>query len=167
MSAAVLAAGDTAALVLFVIIGLLNHDHGVTAAGLARTALPLLGAWFIVSAVDGNYRRPGWRALIVTWAIAGFGMGLSYSTLSLVTLREAPPAEQGAATAGLQLSDVLGTSLGTGVGGALIALGARSGSPGWVGLAGAFVVAAVVAIAGLAITRRLGGSSRGRAVGVR
>jgi MFS family permease len=93
---------------------------------------------------------------VVTWAIAGFGMGLSYSTLSLVVLREAPPAEQGAATAGLQLSDVLGTSLGTGVGGALIAFGARSGSPGWVGLADAFAVAVAVAVAGLAITRRLG-----------
>jgi MFS family permease len=98
---------------------------------------------------------------VVTWSIAGFGMGLSYSTLSLVTLREAPPAEQGAATAGLQLSDVLGTSLGTGVGGALIAFGARSGSPGWVGLAGAFAVATGVGLVGLAITRRLGESSSG------
>jgi MFS family permease len=92
---------------------------------------------------------------VVTWAIAGFGMGLSYSTLALVVLREAPVAEQGAATAGLQLSDVLGTSLGTGVGGALIAFGARSGSPGWVGLAGAFAVAVAVALVGLAITPRL------------
>jgi MFS family permease len=92
---------------------------------------------------------------VVTWAIAGFGMGLSYSTLALVVLREAPPAEQGSATAGLQLSDVLGTSLGTGIGGALIAFGARSGSPGWVGLAGAFAIAVAVAVAGLAITRRL------------
>jgi len=104
---------------------------------------------------------------VVTWAITGFGMGLSYSTLSLVVLREAPPAEQGAATAGLQLSDVLGTSLGTGVGGALIAFGARSGSPGWVGLAGAFAVAVAVAFAGLAITRRLGASSGGRTLRVR
>jgi MFS family permease len=93
---------------------------------------------------------------VVTWGIAGFGMGLSYSTLSLVVLRQAPPAEQGSATAGLQLSDVLGTSLGTGIGGALIAFGARSGSPGWVGLAGTFAVSVAVALAGLAITRRLG-----------
>jgi MFS family permease len=93
---------------------------------------------------------------VVTWGIAGFGMGLSYSTLSLVVLRRAPPAEQGSATAGLQLSDVLGTSLGTGIGGALIAFGVRSGSPGWVGLAGAFAVSVAVAVAGLTITRRLG-----------
>ncbi|HXI81362.1 MAG TPA: MFS transporter [Verrucomicrobiae bacterium] len=94
---------------------------------------------------------------VVAWGITGFGMGLSYSTLSLVVLREAPPAEQGAATAGLQLSDVLGTSLGTGIGGALIAFGARSGSPDWVGLAGVFAVASSVAFVGLAITRRLAG----------
>jgi MFS family permease len=92
---------------------------------------------------------------VVTWGITGFGMGLSYSTLSLVVLREAPQAEQGAATAGLQLSDVLGTSLGTGVGGALIAFGVRSASPGWVGLAAAFAVAVAAAIVGLTVTRRL------------
>ncbi len=92
---------------------------------------------------------------VVTWAVAGFGMGLSYSTLALVVLREAPAGEQGAATAGLQLSDVLGTSLGTGIGGALIAFGARSGSPAWVGLGATFVVAVAVALVGLTITRRL------------
>ena len=72
---------------------------------------------------------------VATWSVAGFGMGLSYSTLSLLTLREAPPEEQGAATAALQLSDVLGTSLGAGLGGALIAAASRAGSAGWVGLA--------------------------------
>ena len=93
---------------------------------------------------------------VVMWGVAGFGMGLSYSTLSLVVLREAPPDEQGAATAGLQLSDVLGTSLGAGVGGALIAFGARAGEPAWVGLGATFAVATVVAVVGLALTRRLG-----------
>jgi hypothetical protein len=71
-------------------------------------------------------------------------------------LREAPVAEQGAATAGLQLSDVLGASLGTGIGGALIAFGLRAGRPAWEGLAATFVVAAVVALIGLALTTRLG-----------
>jgi len=93
---------------------------------------------------------------IVIWGIAGFGMGLAYSTPSLIVLREAPVAEQGAATAGLQLSDVLGASLGTGIGGALIAFGLRAGSPGWEGLAATFGVAAVVALIGLALTTRLG-----------
>ena len=90
----------------------------------------------------------------VTWGVAGLGMGLSYSVLSLVVLRWAAPGEQGAATAGLQLSDVLGTSLGTGLGGALVAAGLRAGSPGWVGLAETFAVSAGVAIVGLLLTRR-------------
>jgi MFS family permease len=97
---------------------------------------------------------------VLTWSLAGFGMGLAYSTLSLVVLREAPRSEQGAATAGLQLSDVLGTSLGTGLGGALIAAGVRAGSAGWVGLAETFAVSVVVAIIGLALTRRLGRAGR-------
>ena len=93
---------------------------------------------------------------LVTWGVAGFGMGLCYSTPSLVVLREAPIADQGAATAGLQLSDVLGASLGTGIGGALIAYGLRAGSPAWVGLAATFAIAGAVAIGGFLLTRRLG-----------
>ncbi|MBA2717760.1 MAG: MFS transporter [Chloroflexi bacterium] len=93
---------------------------------------------------------------VLMWGVAGFGMGLSYSTLSLVVLREAAPEQQGAATAGLQLSDVLGTALGTGVGGALIAFGARAGEPAWIGLGATFGIAIVVAIVGLGLTPRLG-----------
>ena len=63
---------------------------------------------------------------VVAWSVAGLAMGLSYSTLSIVVLRESPPETQGASTAGLQLSDVLGTSLGTGLGGALVAAGVAS-----------------------------------------
>jgi MFS family permease len=92
---------------------------------------------------------------IVAWAVAGLGMGFSYSPLSLTVLREAPKETQGAATAGLQLSDVLGTALGIGVGGALIAVGDRQGAELWVGLLGAFVFGVVVAAIGLSLAGRL------------
>jgi MFS family permease len=92
---------------------------------------------------------------VVTWSIAGLGMGFSYSTLSLVVLREAAPEEQGSATAGLQLSDVLGTSLGTGLGGALVAAGIRAGSPGWVGLAETFGIAAIVGVIAFVVSGRV------------
>lgn len=92
---------------------------------------------------------------IVAWTVAGLGMGLSYSPLSLTVLREATPGAEGTATSGLQLSDVLGTALGTGVGGAFIAFGARAGLAGWVGLAGAFAVGAVVGLLGIAVSGRL------------
>jgi MFS family permease len=94
---------------------------------------------------------------ILTWSIAGLGMGLSYSPLSLVTLAEAPVGGQGSATSSLQLSDTLGVALGTGVGGALIAIAAREGAPGWLGLAAAFAVGISFALLGAMLARRLPG----------
>jgi MFS family permease len=94
---------------------------------------------------------------IAAWAVAGLGMGLAYSTLSLVTLREARVEEQGAASAALQLSDVLGTALGTGVGGALIAAGLALGAEAWWGLAAAFAVGAAVDVLGVALSGRIPG----------
>jgi MFS family permease len=92
---------------------------------------------------------------VAAWTVAGFGMGLGYAPLSLTVLREAPPGGEGAATSGLQLSDVLGTALGTGVGGALIALGHGAGLEPWVGLLGAFAVGGVAGALGAMLTRRL------------
>jgi MFS family permease len=91
---------------------------------------------------------------IITWAIAGLGMGFAYSPLSLVVLAEAPEGGQGSATAALQLSDVLGTALGTGIGGAFVGSGERSGATA-AGIGGAFLAAAVVGLGGLLLARRL------------
>jgi hypothetical protein len=66
----VLAVGDTAAIVLFAVVGLINHDEGITAAGLARNVLPILGVWFAISPFTGVYKRPGFSTMILTWAIA-------------------------------------------------------------------------------------------------
>ncbi len=41
--------------------------------------------------------------------------------MTLVVLRGVPAREQGSASSALQLSDILGTALGTGVGGAIAA----------------------------------------------
>ncbi len=98
---------------------------------------------------------------IVAWSIAGFGMGLAYAPLSLTTLREAPVGGEGGATSALQLSDVLGTALGTGIAGALIAFGIRAGVEAWVGLLGAFVVGGAVGLLGIALAGRLGGTAAG------
>jgi MFS family permease len=95
----------------------------------------------------------------IAWGIAGIGMGLGYAPLALIVLAEAPPEGQGRATAALQLSDVLGTALGTGTGGAVIAFAAAAGQPAWVGLAGAFVVGALVGLVGLGLTGRLRGQT--------
>jgi MFS family permease len=91
---------------------------------------------------------------VVMWSVTGLAMGLSYSTPSLITLAEALPEEQGAATAALQLSDVLGTALGTGLGGALVVAGSPPGGLDWPGLAATFAASAIVAFAGLLLTAR-------------
>jgi MFS family permease len=98
---------------------------------------------------------PVWLAVPI-WAVAGFGIGLAYSVPSLIVLREASPEEQGSVTAALQLADVLGTALGTGVGGALIVVATATGRTLDVGLAAIYIVAGIVAVVGLLLTRRLG-----------
>ena len=65
---------------------------------------------------------------IVAWGVGGLGMGLAYSTTSLVVLETAPTGQVGSATASMELSSVLGSALGTGLGGVIIGFAAASGS---------------------------------------
>ena len=119
-----------------------------TAAGLALTAATLTwsaGAWLQAHLVARHGRH--WLALIglvliaagiagmlltlqpqvpvifasIAWAVAGLGMGLAYSTTTLVVLERAIPGQEGAASAAMQLVNGLGTAFGTGLGGMLIA----------------------------------------------
>ncbi len=93
--------------------------------------------------------------LIVTWALPATGMGLMYSAVTLVVLRRSRPAEQGTATAALQLADILGTALGVGVGGAIAAAGTRAGGDGLGWALGAVLAmsAGVAALGGIASGR--------------
>jgi MFS family permease len=86
---------------------------------------------------------------IVSWGIGGLGMGLSYSTVSLVVLETAPAQQQGAATASMELASVLGSALGTGLGGVIIALVAAAGDPPSPGIA--LVDILVIGVVGIAI----------------
>jgi MFS family permease len=92
---------------------------------------------------------------IAIWSVAGFGIGLSYSPLSVTVLGLAEPGREGSASAGLQLTDVLGGSLGTGVSGAFVALGETRGWATRSALELAFAVTLAVALAGIAASRRL------------
>lgn len=113
----------------------------IVAVGIAGTACALLAA--VPSA-----------AAVATWALAGFGIGLVYSSLSLTMLREAEPGREGEATAALQLADNLGVAFGAGLGGAAVAIGAAHGREA-LGIAVAFAVTATVAVAGAAASRRI------------
>ena len=82
-----------------------------------------------------------WPIAFPTFALAGFGMGLAYSPLALIVLSEAAAEHQGAASSSLSLTDMLGTALGTGVSGAIVAAGIRATASPMPGLAIAFAVA--------------------------
>lgn len=92
-------------------------------AGLGLTALGIVGTALMLHPVVPAMLAP------LAWGLAGLGMGVAYSTLSLVVLEHAQPGQEGRATAGLQLMNVLGSALGTGIGGAVIAH-STIGAPG-------------------------------------
>jgi len=92
---------------------------------------------------------------IGVWGIAGFAIGLAYSPLSVTVLGLAEPGREGSASASLQLTDVLGVALGTGLGGAFIALGETSGWATRSALELAFACTLAVAVAGIFAARRL------------
>ena len=88
------------------------------------------------------------------WSIAGLGMGLCYPVVTLTVLREAAPGQEGAATASLQLFDVLGNALGSGIGGALVAAGLVLAWDPRAALAIAFGGAVTALLLGLLVSRR-------------
>lgn len=95
-----------------------------------------------------------WLA-IPTVGLAGLGMGLAYSPLALIVLREASGAEQGRASSALSLTDSLGTALGTGITGAAVAASVRDAGTPLRGLVVGFAVAIGVAALGLILSSRL------------
>ncbi len=89
--------------------GLVGSGTLLIATGIGLAALSLLPGLPVATAG-------------LAWAVAGLGMGLAYSTLTLLVLETAEPGREGAASAGLQLAFTIGTAFGSGVGGALVGL---------------------------------------------
>jgi MFS family permease len=123
--------------------------HRFVRAGFGVTVLGL-AAFMLVLREDVS-----WLVSIPTFAVAGLGMGLAYSPLALIVLREAAPENQGASTSALSLTDSLGQALGTGISGAIIAASLRATDEPVNGLAVAFTVMIAVGVGGLVLTRRL------------
>ncbi|MBF8189701.1 MFS transporter [Nonomuraea sp. K274] len=63
----------------------------------------------------------GWIAA-PAWVVAGFGMGFGMTTVSVTALKQSPVNEQGANSAALSVTDMLGSALAIGVAGALVNL---------------------------------------------
>src|SRR5690606_32099900 len=63
---------------------------------------------------------PVWTSL-VGWGFAGLGMGLTYPTLSLLTLRLSAPSEQGTNTSSLQVNESLAVVVALAISGPVFA----------------------------------------------
>lgn len=101
-------------------------------------AVPV-GVWFLASAV------------------CGLGMGTAYSPLSVVALECAEPGREGAAISALQLNDILGVALGTGMAGVIVTVGDRAGAERLTSMAMVFLVAATMAVVVALLSGRLSG----------
>lgn len=108
-------------------------------AGFGCVALGITG--MAVTAVPAV---PGWLSY-PSWLVAGLGMGLTMSSLSVTLLRFTTDARRGADSAALQLADATGSALTTAIGGMAVAGAAR----GVIGYTPAFVVV-FLAMAGIA-----------------
>lgn len=126
---------------------------------LVRTGLCVALGGFGIMGVTLLPWVPAWLG-IAAWGVAGGGMGLAYAPMSLATLEVAAPGEEGAATASLQVSDVLGQAIGTGTAGALVAI--TIGAAGHrLGVGAAFAFGAFVGLVALAVSGRLPRRLRG------
>ncbi|MGW0808788.1 MFS transporter [Nonomuraea sp. NPDC002799] len=90
----------------------------------------------------------GWIAA-PAWVLAGYGMGYGMTTVSITALKQSPLNEQGANSAALSVTDMLGSALAIGIGGALINVIGHAAAE----IATGFVViSCVMAVIGLGAT---------------
>ena len=97
----------------------------VKLAGKQRRTLALLGVAVMAAGVVGTALMllPSVPAetILLSWSITGLGMGLAFSTTSAAVLEGSAGQTSDEASAALQLSQALGASLATGIGGAIVA----------------------------------------------
>lgn len=55
---------------MFTIIGIALHGAGFVAGSILRNVVPMLGAWYLLAPITYVYRSPGWRTLLIHWAVA-------------------------------------------------------------------------------------------------
>jgi MFS family permease len=89
------------------------------------------------------------------WTVAGIGMGIAYPTVYLVAMDRAGEGAEGTTVALLLLIDTLGAAMGTGLGGAAVAISESLNASLVAGLTGAFALALAAAVALIAVAPRL------------
>jgi MFS family permease len=159
-----------------------QHSHrSLLEAGFAVTAVNVtwtIGNWWQASAVTRYSKRllTGVSSVVlglslvatclvllglplpaayVAWAIGGAAMGVAYPTLYLVAVEAASAGSETVAVAALMTTNRLGISLGTGLGGAAIAVASASLHSVDAGLAFTLALAAAGGLAAAGLTLRM------------
>jgi MFS family permease len=89
----------------------------------------------------------------LAWALGALGMGMAYPSFSLTIIESAAAGQEGAVSASMKLVEALGSALGAGISGAIIAAGPAVRSQAS-GTAAAFVVVAAVAVMAIFLASR-------------
>lgn len=92
---------------------------------------------------------------IACWGVAGLGMGIAYNTNSVLAIQAQSEHSATTVTSSMQLTDSLGQVLGTGMGGAVLALATwtRLGTPAGIGIT--FGLTIVVCFIGVLLAPRM------------
>jgi len=121
---------------------------------LVRAGCALIGGAALGLLVVAWPWSPGWLAGVL-WVFAGFGMGISMASVSVLVLQLSPADERGANGAALQICDVLASATLIGIGGVLLAAVTSHGGRISVALTLIDLVMAGVAALGVALAGRL------------
>ncbi|MEA9737770.1 MFS transporter [Xanthomonas campestris pv. raphani] len=119
---------------------------------LLKTGAVLMSAGIVISA-GAIWPAVPVPAAITGWAVTGLGMGLLYPSLSVLTLSLSPPAEQGANSSALQLSEAIAVAGVLAVAGALFAALLGSATP--LAYASVFALAWVLALSSFWVAHRV------------
>jgi len=125
----------------------------VDRVALVRTGLAMVAVSIVGAASVLVVPAPGVVA-IVSWALAGLGIGVSYSTTTLIVFETTPDGDEGNAASALQLVNVLGVAFGTGLGGAVLAVATGAGSSQAAAIAWIDAIMFVTALIGFAAAGR-------------
>ncbi len=92
---------------------------------------------------------------LLGWGLAGLGMGLAYPSATVLVLGAAQRGQEGEASSSLQVAEMVGTAVGTGLGGALLAVAVHLNWGTATGLTATFVLTAVVGAVAVVAANRL------------
>lgn len=97
-----------------------GRADGDTRFRLARTGFGMIAVVAGVMALLAVPGQPGWIAYLI-WPVAGAGIGMVMTLLSVLLLEYSEPAERGRNSSALQIFDITASAITVGIGGVLVA----------------------------------------------